>query len=189
MKITEEKTVTTRLKWAVDKEHSEIAFKVKHMMITNVTGILSDYEITAESSGAKFADLSVEFVGKTNSITTGNQKRDEHLKSGDFFDTKSHPEIRFTSTKFKKLGDAYALSGDLTIGNITRNITLHVVYNGLRRDPWGKVKAGFSVTGSINRADFGLTWNNPLEGGGVLVGNDVTITCEIQMFQVDKIIL
>jgi polyisoprenoid-binding protein YceI len=187
MKTTEEKNAATKLKWEVDKEHSEISFRVKHMMITNVTGIISDYEIHAESSGARFADLFVEFTGRTNSISTGNEKRDEHLKSADFFDTKRHPEIRFTSTNFKKTGDAYELNGDLTIGDVTRNISLNVTYNGLRRDPWGKVKAGFSVTGSINRADFGLTWNNPLEGGGVLVGNDVAVACEIQMIQVDKV--
>jgi polyisoprenoid-binding protein YceI len=170
-----------KIKWNVDKEHSEITFRVKHMMITNVTGILSDYIIEAESTGKEFSTLQVIFRGKTDSISTGNAKRDEHLRSADFFDSAHNREIVFRSTSCAGKGSEFKITGDCTIGTVTRPITLDVSYHGLQKDPWGKIRAGFKVTGTILRKDFGLTWNAPLEGGGVLVSDEVKIHCEVQM--------
>jgi polyisoprenoid-binding protein YceI len=167
--------------WKADPTHSEITFKVKHMMITNVTGILSDYDITAESDDEHFLDATITFKGKATSISTGNQQRDEHLRSAEFFDVEKNPDITFKSTKFIQQGETYTLQGDLTIKGVTKNITLNVDFNGMQKDPWGKIRAGFVIKGSISRKEFGLTWNTPLETGGVMVSDDVRIACEIQM--------
>jgi polyisoprenoid-binding protein YceI len=167
--------------WKVDQSHSEVTFKVKHMMITNVTGILTDYDITATSDDEKFLDAQITFTGKATSITTGSQQRDEHLRSAEFFDVEKNPEITFKSTKFTQQGETYTLQGDLTIKGVTKNITLSVDFMGMQKDPWGKIRAGFTVKGTISRKDFGLTWNATLETGGVMVSDEVRIACEIQM--------
>jgi polyisoprenoid-binding protein YceI len=185
MKSVQEKEIRVgaqeKVKWIADKEHSEITFRVKHMMITNVTGILSDYKIEAESTGKDFSSLQVNFTGKTDSISTGNEKRDEHLRSADFFDAAHNREIVFRSTSCSGKDNEFKITGDCTIGSVTRPITLDVSYHGMQKDPWGKIRAGFKVTGIIRRKEFGLTWNAPLEGGGVLVSEDVKIHCEVQM--------
>jgi polyisoprenoid-binding protein YceI len=170
-----------KTKWVVDPVHSEITFKVKHMMMTNVTGVLSDYTIEATSDDEKFHNAEISFSGKTTSISTGNAERDNHLRSEAFFDVEKNPEIRFKSTGYEQVLEKYKLSGNLTIKNVTREITLDVDYKGVSNDPWGKLRAGFTVTGEIDRTTFGLTWNTPLDGGGLLVSSGVKIFCEIQM--------
>jgi polyisoprenoid-binding protein YceI len=150
-------------------------------MITTVTGIVKDYEIQAQSSGEDFMNVEVTFTGKTESITTGNEQRDAHLKSGDFFDVEKNPEILFQSSRFSRNSHGYKLTGQLTIRNVTKEITLDLEYHGLQKDPWGGTRAGFTVSGLINRKDFGLNWNTALETGGVLVSDEVKINCEVQM--------
>jgi polyisoprenoid-binding protein YceI len=180
---TEQKSAdtTTRTKWTLDPAHSEVTFKVKHMMITNVTGFLRDYSVEAYTEGENFDNAEVTFVGKLASISTGNEQRDEHLRSADFFDVANNEEVIFKATNYSKISDDITLEGELTIRGVTRPITLDVEYNGIGKDPWGKTKAGFSVRGKLNRKDFGLNWNAALEAGGVLVGDEVKILCEIQL--------
>ena len=173
------------IKWASDLTHSEITFKVKHLMITNVTGSFGDFSVTAESEDTGFKDAKVTFVAKVDSIDTRNEQRDGHLKGADFFDTERFPEIRFVSTGVQNR-DAegnFDLSGDLTIRDVTRQVTVKVEFGGLEKDPWGNHKAGFSVSGRFNRTDFGLTWNAALESGGVLVSEEIRIAAEIQLVQ------
>lgn len=170
-----------KIKWEVDPVHSEITFKVKHMMISNVTGILSDYKIEAETDDEQFSNPKIIFLGKAISISTGNEQRDAHLRSAEFFDVEKNPEIRFESTGYEKAADGYRMYGNLTVRGTTKPVTLDVEQGGSGKDPYGKFKAGFSVSGKINRKDFGLMWNAPVEKGGMLVSEDVKIACEIQM--------
>jgi polyisoprenoid-binding protein YceI len=174
-----------QIKWMADPAHSEITFKVKHLMITHVTGILSDYTIEAYSDGERFDNVRVVFKGKADSISTGNEQRDKHLKGPDFFDVEKNPEIKFQSTEVKKSGRGYKMSGDLLIRNVTNKVTLDITLMGMQKDPWGKTRAGFTVSGMLNRKDFNLSWNSTLEGGGVLVSDEVTILCEVQMVKQD----
>ena len=151
------------------------------MMITNVTGSIRDYNVEAYTEGDSFDKAEVTFVGKLNSLSTGNDQRDEHLRSADFFDVENNSEIVFKATDYSKSSDDITLEGELTIRGVTKPITLDVEYHGIGKDPWGNTKAGFSVRGKLNRKDFGLNWNTALETGGVLVGDEVKILCEIQL--------
>lgn len=170
-----------KVKWVADPAHSEITFKVRHMMITNVTGILREYTIVVTTEEDDFTDAEIFFTGKATSITTGNEQRDTHLRSAEFFEVEKNPEITFRSTSYRKSGGNYKLSGDLTIRGITKPVTLDVEFGGVQKDPWGGTRAGFTVTGKINRKDFGLNWNTVLETGGVLVGDDVKINCDVEL--------
>jgi polyisoprenoid-binding protein YceI len=172
----------TTTKWALDPTHSEIGFKVKHMMFTNVSGNFTSFNVTAETSGDDFAGAKIEFTADTASVNTNNEQRDGHLKSGDFFDAETFPKISFSATSYKQVsGSDYELVGNLTIKDVTKSVTLNVENGGLMKDPWGNLKAGFTITGKINRNDFGLVWNAALETGGVLVSEEVKINCEIQL--------
>jgi polyisoprenoid-binding protein YceI len=173
------------VKWKLDPSHSEVEFKVKHLMIANVSGSFREFDVAAESDDERFNDPKVTFTAKTASIDTKNEQRDAHLKSADFFDAESFPEIRFVST-WAHNHDAegnFDLTGNLTIRDVTKEVTFKVEFGGVGKDPWGNSKAGFSVSGRINRADFGLTWNAALESGGVLVSDEIRIACEIQLVQ------
>jgi polyisoprenoid-binding protein YceI len=182
--LSEKQSATgIKTKWTTDPAHSEVTFKVKHMMITNVTGILKDFTVEAYTDGDAFNNAEVNFVGKLNSISTNNEQRDAHLRSEDFFDVEKNPEVTFKSTGYSKVSDDITLEGDLTIHGITKPITLDIEFNGVGKDPLGVFKAGFSVRGKLNRKDFGLNWNAALEAGGVLVGDEVKILCEIQMIK------
>ncbi len=184
MNLSEKSNPTaTRTKWALDPTHSEITFKVKHMMITNVTGTLRDYTIEAFTQGESFDNAEVTFTGKIASISTGSEDRDKHLRSADFFDVENNPEVVYKVTNYSKSGDDITLEGDLTIRGVTRPVVLDVELNGIGKDPWGNTKAGFTVKGKINRKDFGLNWNAALETGGVLVGDEVKINGEIQLIK------
>lgn len=168
--------------WALDPTHSEVQFKVKHLMITNVTGNFSSFSVSAETEGDDFTKSSISFSADINSISTNNEQRDGHLKSADFFDAETHPTMQFKATSFEKVDDEnYKMSGDLTIKDVTKNVTLNVEFGGINKDPWGNTKAGFTLNGKINRKDFGLNWNASLETGGVLVSDDVRLMAEIQL--------
>lgn len=167
-------------KWVLDPAHSEVEFKVRHLMITNVSGSFEKFSSTVETDGEDFTAPKVVFTGDVNSLTTNNEQRDGHLKSADFFEAEKYPEFTFVSTSFTKKGDAYQLTGDLTLRGVTKSITLNVEEGGIVKDPYGQVKAGFSVTGKINRKEFGLNWNGVTEAGGVVVSDEVRIQAEVQ---------
>src|SRR5690606_12278787 len=161
----------------VDSAHSEIGFKVKHMMFTNVSGKIDVYTASIEAENDDLENAKIQFEGDASSISTGSTDRDNHLKSGDFFDVENFPKITFTSTSFDKNGK---LSGDLTIRGVSKPITLDVEFGGTAKDPWGNTKLGLTLTGKVNRKDWGLNWNSALETGGVLVGEEVKFNIELQ---------
>lgn len=168
--------------WAIDPSHSEIGFKVKHMMFTNVSGKFNTFEAEITNQDDKFETSAISFTADVKSIDTASGDRDNHLRSADFFDVEKFPSLKFVSTGMQKLSETeYKVTGDFTIKDITKPITLDAEYSGLMKDPWGNTRAGFILNGKINRKDFGLTWNAALETGGVLVGEDVKLVCEIQL--------
>ena len=167
-------------KWTLDPTHSELQFKVKHLMITTVTGSLKSFSAELSSKGDDFTDADISFNGEISSLDTGNTDRDNHLKSGDFFDAETHPAMSFKSTDIEKDGDDYIVKGDLTIKGETIAIKLTAEFGGIATDPWGNTKAGFTLSGKLNRSDFGLTWNAALETGGVMVSEEVKILGELQ---------
>ncbi|MDB5273797.1 MAG: YceI family protein [Chitinophagaceae bacterium] len=164
-------------KWNLDAAHSEVGFKVKHLMINNVKGKFNTFNVELQSDSDDFKSSSISFTADVASIDTSNEQRDQHLKSGDFFDTEKFPQITFKSTKY----DGKELVGELTIRDVTKPVKLDVDFGGIAKDPWGNTKAGFTVTGKINRKDWGLNWNAALETGGVLVSEEVSILAEIQL--------
>lgn len=165
--------------WSIDSTHSEIAFKVKHMMISTVTGHFEDFQATAKTDGDDFNNAMVEFSAKTASINTKNNDRDTHLKSDDFFNAEKYPEIKFVSKSF--VGEK--LIGDLTIRDVTKEITLNADFNGIAVDPYGQTKAGFEITGEVNRKDFKLTWNAVTEAGSIVVSDKVKLVIDVQFIK------
>jgi polyisoprenoid-binding protein YceI len=169
----------TKIKWLSDASHSEVVFKVKHLMITNVKGEFRKF--SAEIGGEDFTKSPIRVTLDATSIFTNDEKRDGHLMSADFFDTEKFPEIVFESTSVKnKGGDDYEMTGNLTMKGISKEVTLDVEFGGINKDPWGNEKAGFSISGKFNRKDWGLNWNAALETGGVLVGEEVKLNAEVQ---------
>jgi len=169
-------------KWKVDQSHSSVGFEVKHMMVSKVKGQFDSY--SADVEAADLSDLttaSITFKFDVASINTKNADRDNHLRSADFFDAEKYPTITFTSTSISKDGDDYKVTGDLTIKDVTKEVTFDVEFGGKGVNPWGVEVYGFEAEGKINREDFGLTWNAPLETGGVLVGKDVKIKVELEL--------
>jgi polyisoprenoid-binding protein YceI len=174
------KETTTATQWVLDPSHSELGFKVKHLMISNVKGAFTRFSAVVD--GEDFTKSTIALTIDSSSVTTFDEGRDGHLRAADFFDVEHHPEIKFTSTSFKQEdGDDYKLQGLLTIKDVTHPVTLDVEFGGINTDPWGNRKAGFSVSGKINRKDWGLNWNSALETGGVLVSDEVKITAEVQL--------
>ena len=170
--------------YKIDSAHSEITFKVKHLMITNVTGRFTSFDATMEAEKEDFSDAKITFEADANSISTNNEQRDGHLKSEDFFAADKFPKLSFVSKSFTKLGeDEYKLTGDFTIRDVTKTIELDVEYGGTMTDPWGNVKAGFEINGKINRKEFGLTWGAVTEAGGVVVSDDVKLHLSVQMIK------
>ena len=161
-------------KMTIDSAHSEIGFKVKHLMISTVKGNFTTYSGSIQEDGSLFVSMNV------NSINTGNVDRDNHLKSADFFNSEEFPTIQFNGDISE---DLTTITGNITIKGVTKKITLNTEYNGVSVDPWGNTKHGWEITGSINRNDFGLVWNAPLETGGVLVSEEVKLTMDIQMME------
>ena len=167
----------TKTTWAIDNAHSEITFKVRHMMIASVTGKFETFTATAETEGDDFTTAQVRFSAETASVNTHAADRDNHLRSADFFDSENHPEMTFESTSITE----NTMTGNLSIRGITKPITLKLEHGGMGKDPWGNTRIGFSVNGKINRKDFGLNWNAALEAGGVLVSEEVALNAEIQL--------
>lgn len=168
-------------KWALDPTHSEMLFKVKHLMITNVKGEFRKFQADLTADGNQFMNASVSVTIDASSIFTNEENRDNHLKSADFFDVENHKEITFKGSSFNQLSaDQFQLKGMLTIKGVSKEIDLDVEFGGVNKDPWGNEKAGFSISGKIHRKDFGLNWNAALETGGVLVSDEVKINAEIQ---------
>jgi polyisoprenoid-binding protein YceI len=172
---------SVKTNWLIDPMHSEVHFKVKHLVISTVTGIFKSFEGSLETSSVDFEDASIQFSMDVNSIDTNQEQRDVHLKSADFFDADQFPKISFKSTSFKKDGDDYALIGDLTIKNVTKQVTLNVEFGGVATDFYGNDKAGFEVSGKISRKEFGLTWDGITEAGAIVVGDDIKLSMNIQL--------
>ncbi|MCX8143575.1 MAG: YceI family protein [Bacteroidia bacterium] len=177
-------SIAQTTKWVIDKSHSKVQFDVAHLVISEVTGQFKSFDGSVLSDKPDFSDAKIEVSIDVNSINTDDEKRDGHLKSPDFFDANKYPKITFKSKSLKKVNNnLYKLTGDLTMHGVTKEVVLDVQFNGIKNDPWGNTKAGFKVTGKINRNDFGLKYNAPLEGGGVLIGEEVNITCNVELLK------
>ena len=170
--------------WTLDPNHSEVTFKVKHLVISSVTGKFKSFEGTIESDKEDFTDARINFSADVNSIDTGNVQRDGHLQSPDFFDAPSHPKLTFVSTGItKKSGHDYLVTGDLTIRGVTKPVELHAEFGGTQKDFYGNTVAGFEMDGKINRREFGLQWSAVTETGGVVVSDDVKLQINAEIIK------
>lgn len=170
--------------WTIDTNHSEITFKVKHLVISSVSGQFKTFEGTVESSKDDFTDAKIQFSADIDSITTGVDQRDGHLKSADFFDAANHPKLTFTSTQVTKKSDSdYEVKGDLTIRGTTKPIVLQAEFGGTQKDFYGNIVAGFELTGKINRKEYGLHWSAVTETGGIVVADDVKLFANIEVIK------
>lgn len=173
--------------WKIDPAHSEIQFKVKHLMITTVTGYFRRFDLEVETEDEDFTQAKrIEFTADAGSIDTNSEQRDTHLRSADFFDVEKFGEIRFKGKALERSGEDYKLTGDLTIRGVTKPVTVDVHFAGIVIDPYGQTKAGFEVEGKISRKEFGLVWNAMTEAGQVVVGDDIRLVCEIQLIKQAK---
>ncbi|MEO7524553.1 MAG: YceI family protein [Ferruginibacter sp.] len=177
--------IATKEKWIIDLTHSEIAFKIKHLMISNVKGQFRQFEASIYTTGDDFMSAEIDCSIDVLSVDTNSPDRDKHLKSVDFFDAEQFPQISFTSNTVENVDKdgSYELWGNLTIKGISKKIKVDVEFGGVVKDPWGNEKAGFAINGKVNRKDWGLNWNAALETGGILVGEEVHISCEIQLMR------
>jgi len=174
--------VLTKTNWAIDPMHSHIGFKVKHLMFTNVRGSFTEYNASISTDGIDFTTAEISVSINPASINTNDSKRDEHLRSADFFDVDKVKEINFSGNTFEKTNSGdYVLHGDLTMKGVTNPVKLDVEFGGIVKDPWGNEKAAINLQGKINRKDWGLNWNAALETGGVLVGEEITLDIEVQL--------
>lgn len=174
--------MSNKTNWAIDPSHSEIGFKVKHMMFTNVSGKFTNFNAEIETTDDDFSTANINFEAAVDSVSTGNADRDGHLLSPDFFDAAQYPKLQFKGTSLKKLDEGdYELEGDLTMHGETKPVKLAVEYGGLMKDPWGNIKAGFSINGKIARKDWGLAYNAVLDNGGILLSEDVKLNIELQL--------
>ncbi len=170
-------------KWNVDHDHSTIGFQVKHMVISKTNGKFTDYSgfIVMDPEAKEVKTL--EAVIQTKSVFTDHKKRDEHLRTDDFFDVQKHPTMTYKMKSYKKTGDNYTALGDLTLRGVTKEITLVGNLNGVTKDPWGNTRAGFTAEGTLNRKDFGMEFSPTLDSGGLMVGNDVKLILEIEVIK------
>lgn len=169
-------------KWIQDASHSTVGFTVKHMLVSSVRGNFKDYKITVLSDKEDFSDAKIEVVINTSSVNTDNGDRDNHLRSDDFFNAEKYPTMVFKGKSMKKVGkNKYKLTGDLTIRDVTKTVTLDVEFGGKVKDPWGNTKTGFTIAGDINRFDYGLKWSKAVEAGGLVVGDNVHISCDVEL--------
>ena len=175
--------VKTRSTWTIDPAHTSVEFAVRHLMISTVRGRFAELGGNAELDDERPELSTVDLTINAASIDTRQADRDAHLRSADFFDVEHFPTMRFTSTRIERASEGYRVEGDLTIRGVTRQVTLSVNEEGRTRDPWGNVRVGYSVTAKINRRDFGLTWNQALETGGFVVGEEVRITADVELVQ------
>jgi polyisoprenoid-binding protein YceI len=179
-KLRNKMETTVKTKWNIDTAHSEISFKVKHMMISSVTGHFQKFDASVETENDNFINADFNFTAQIDSISTKNSDRDGHLKSDDFFNAEAYPEMTFKSKSF----DGNSLTGDLTIRDITKEIELDIDFNGVVVDPYGQTKAGFEVTGKINRKDFNLTWSAVTEAGSIVVSDTIKLIIDLQFIKV-----
>ena len=177
-------SISAQTNWKFDNSHTNVGFEVDHMVITTVEGEFTDYEGTVKTEGEGFENAEVNFVINAASISTDNEKRDDHLKSDDFFNAEKFPKLIFNSKSMKLVDGDWKLVGDLTIRDVTKEVELDVDYRGMVEDPWGNTRAGFEISGVINRFDYNLKWNNLLETGGLVVGEDVTLNIDVQLVKV-----
>jgi polyisoprenoid-binding protein YceI len=174
--------VNAQSTWNFDASHSSVRFAVDHMVVSEVEGKFTTFEGTVESATEDFSDAKINFKIDVNSVDTDNAKRDGHLKNEDFFDVTKHPEMTFESISVEKIKEGkYNLIGNLTLHGITKEITLKMSYGGTVKDPWGNTRAGLKVTGSLNRTDFGLKYNSTLEAGGLMLGEEVELSCKMEL--------
>jgi len=174
-------------KWGFDKAHSKIQFDVAHMVISEVSGQFQEYEGTVATTKDDFSDAKIDFSITVKSIDTDNEDRDNHLRSADFFDVEKYPEITFSSKEIKKVGEhQYQLIGNLTLHGVTKEVILDAKYGGTIKDPYGNVKAGFKITGVIDRTDFGLKYNSVMDAGGMMIGEEVTIICKVELIKLNN---
>ncbi len=170
--------------WNFDNSHTTIGFDVSHMVIATVDGKFKSFSGTVETEGDNWENAKINFTADINSIDTDNEDRDNHLKSPDFFAAEEYPELTFVGKSMEKVGDKeYKLTGDLTMRGTTKEVSLDVTHNGTITDPWGNVRAGFSIEGEVNRFDYGLEWDKTLDTGGLVVGNEVEIDIEVELIQ------
>ena len=165
--------------WALDATHSSVGFTVRHMMVSKVRGRFTDYTadiVTAEDPLRSTVNATIQMA----SIDTGDEGRDGHLRTNDFFDIEEHPTMTFRSTGITGSGTDYELTGDLTIKGVTKPVTFDLEFGGVGKDPWGNTRGGFTLTGTINRKDFGMAYNAVLETGGIMVGEKVSIELDIE---------
>lgn len=164
-------------KWILDPSHSEAEFKVKHMMISTVTGKFTKFDAQVETEGEDFMTARATFTADIDSITTNSDQRDAHLKGADFFDAAQHPQLKFVATKYENVDNdgSYEIYGDLTIRGVTKQVKFDAEFGGVIKDPWGNTRAGITISGKINRKDFGLSWHAVTEAGGLVVSDDVRI--------------
>ena len=168
--------------WKIDASHSDVEFKVKHLMISNVTGYFGKYEGTAESTSDDFSDAKITFEADVNSISTKNEQRDQHLQAEDFFHAAQYPKLSFVSTGVKKVDDeSYKITGDLTMRGVTKPVELAVEFSGIVKDPYGQTKAGFDIKGKINRKDFGVSFHAVTDNGGLVLSDEVKLQASVQL--------
>jgi polyisoprenoid-binding protein YceI len=165
--------------WSIDPVHSEVGFSVRHVMVSKVKGTFKTFEGTIAIAENPL-DSKVEATIDASSVDTRDENRDNHLRSVDFFHVEEHPKITFASTGVRPSGSNFVVTGDLTIHGVTRSVDLELEFNGVSPDPWGGTRAGFSATTEISRADFGIEFNIPLDGGGVVVGDKIKVFLEVE---------
>lgn len=171
----------TNTKWALDTTHSELHFKVRHLMVSNVSGHFKKFDATVETQGEDISTAKVHFTADIDSISTNNEQRDAHLKTGDFFDAEHHPQMTFESSRMEKINDEqYRMHGSLTMRGVSKDVVLNVEFGGIAQDPWGNTRSGFGITGKINRKDFGVSFGMVSETGNVLLGDDVSISANVE---------
>ncbi len=177
--------MSNQIKWSIDQAHSEIAFKVRHLMISHIRGVFKVFDASIYTTGKDFTNAEIDVWMDTSSVSTGDAGRDEHLKSEDFFNAEVHPQIRFTASTMDKSDEPgpgiYELWGELTMVGISKRIKLDLHFGGIANDPSGKERAGFTIKGTINRKDWGLEWNKVLEAGGLMVSDEVAISCDVEL--------
>ncbi|MCK9480774.1 MAG: YceI family protein [Bacteroidia bacterium] len=171
-------------KWSIDPAHSEIGFKVRHMVVSNVKGKFQNFNVDITTQGNDFATAQVKVDIEAASVFTNNEQRDGHLKSSDFFDAETHTHLHFESTRVNKINeDQFQIIGNLTIRGISKEVTLDAEFGGIVNDPYGNERAGFTISGTINRQEFGLNWNAVLEAGGLVVSDDVKINIDAEIIK------
>jgi polyisoprenoid-binding protein YceI len=171
-----------KTKWSLDPMHSELQFKIKHLMISNVSGALKNFQAEVESEDEDFTTAEISLTAQMDSISTNNEQRDTHLRNSDFFEVEKYPELKFKSTKVEKAdSNTFVVSGELTMKGVTKRIKLNAEFNGIVKDPWGNERAAFTVTGKINRTNWGMNFNSVMETGGVMLGEEVKISSELEL--------